>query len=93
MKERVARGEVVDARDIRKHANDVLRLSQLLTPDTRIGVTEKIAVDVGQFLDGVLAEADLDPRAIGIQGTLAEVVARIRGAYTSKILSSDRFLN
>ena len=83
MKERVARGEVVDARDIRKHANDVLRLSQLLTPDTRIAVVETIAADVGRFLDGILAEADMDPRAIGIPGTLADIAARIRSAYTS----------
>ncbi|HEY5101422.1 MAG TPA: hypothetical protein VII70_01460 [Steroidobacteraceae bacterium] len=36
MKQRAARGEPVDARDIRKHANDVLRFSQLLAPETRI---------------------------------------------------------
>jgi len=30
---RKANGENVDAKDIRKHANDVIRLSQLLAPD------------------------------------------------------------
>lgn len=81
MKERAARGEQVDARDIRKHANDVLRLSQLLAPDTRIEVAGKIAADLGRFLDGILAEAEINPGAIGLRGTLAELAERIRTAY------------
>jgi hypothetical protein len=32
--ERQAKGEPIDTKNIRKHANDVLRLSQLLAPDT-----------------------------------------------------------
>ena len=33
MRQRAARGEAIDAREIRKHANDVLRPSQLLAPE------------------------------------------------------------
>jgi len=40
--ERQARGEPVDSKNIRKHANDVLRLSQLLAPDMRIPVVELV---------------------------------------------------
>lgn len=81
MKARAARGEPVDARDIRKHANDVLRLSQLLTPDTRIQAAAKIVVDLNKFLDGILAEGAINPGAIGLQGTLAELTERVRTAY------------
>lgn len=81
MKERVTRGEAIDARDIRKHANDVLRLSQLLAPDTRIEASGKIVADLGQFLDGIVAEGDIHPGALGLNGTLPELVERIRTAY------------
>jgi hypothetical protein len=82
MKARASRGEAVDARDIRKHANDVLRLSQLLAPDTRIDATEKIGADINRFLDGVLAEGDINPADLGLRGSLAEILARVRNAYT-----------
>ena len=36
--ERHAKGGAVDSKSVRKHANDVLRLSQLLAPDVRIAV-------------------------------------------------------
>ncbi len=81
LKQRAARGEPVDARDIRKHANDVLRLSQLLAPETRIQVAAKIITDLNRFLDDILAEGDLNPRALELNGTLAELVWRIRTAY------------
>jgi hypothetical protein len=81
MKARAARGEPVDARDIRKHANDVLRLSQLLAPDTRIPAAGKIVADLRRFLDGILTEGEINPGALGLKGTLAELVERIRTAY------------
>jgi hypothetical protein len=36
----------VDAKDVRKHLNDVLRLSQLLAPATRIALDKKISDDM-----------------------------------------------
>lgn len=82
MKARASRGETVDARDIRKHANDVLRLSQLLAPDTRINATERIGADINRFLDGVLAEGDINPADLSLRGSLAQILARVRNAYT-----------
>ncbi len=82
MKARASRGEAVDARDIRKHANDVLRLSQLLAPDTRINAAEKIGADITRFLDSILAEGDINPADLGLHGSLEEILARVRNAYT-----------
>lgn len=82
MKERASRGESLDSRDIRKHANDALRLSQLLAPNARIQVAAKIAADLNRFLDAILAEADIHPSALGLKGTLSELVERIRTTYT-----------
>jgi len=79
--ERHARGERVDARDIRKHANDVLRLSQLLAPDVRILVAARIAEDLNRFLNGIEADSLIDPKSIKINNSVAEIVERIAQSY------------
>jgi hypothetical protein len=76
------RGEQVDARNIRKHANDVLRLSQLLAPATRIELDEKIAGDMRRFLATAAADTSLDPKALGLgRATLTDLLSRIAQAY------------
>lgn len=79
---RKERGEQVDARNIRKHANDVLRLSQLLAPTTRILLDAKIADDMRRFLNAAAADASLDPKALGLgRATLADLLDRVAQAY------------
>ena len=78
-------GEQVDARSIRKHANDILRLSQLLTPSTRIPLEAKIADDMKRFLDAAAADDSLDPKALGLgRTTLTDFLGRIAQAYGLK---------
>lgn len=79
---RKANGENIDTKDIRKHANDAIRLSQLLAPDSRIELTPKLAADLKQFLDGVAADGTYDPKAIQVPAALAEILARIGRAYS-----------
>lgn len=79
--DRQAKGEQVDSKNIRKHANDVLRLSQLLTPDTRIAVASRIAEDLTRFLDGIEADRSIDPKGIKINNTVAEISERIALVY------------
>jgi len=81
MGERQARGEPVDSKNIRKHANDVLRLSQLLAPELRIAVAPRIANDLNRFLDGIKADRSIDPRSIGIDSSVAEIGERIALVY------------
>jgi hypothetical protein len=71
----------VDSKNIRKHANDVLRLSQLLAPDVRIGVVPRIAQDLSRLLDGIEADRTIDPKSLGINSSVAEMVERIAQAY------------
>jgi len=71
----------VDSKNVRKHANDVLRLSQLLAPDVRIVVAPRIAQDLNRFLDGIEADRSIDPKSIGINSSVAEIVERIVQAY------------
>lgn len=74
-------GEKIDSRDVRKHGNDIVRLSQLLTPDTNIAITRGIASDLSRFLVDVAANGSHDPRAIQIDLALDDVVLRLRRAY------------
>jgi len=47
--------EAVDSKNIRKHGNDVLRLSQLLAETDRINVPRAIRDDLDRFFEGVSA--------------------------------------
>jgi hypothetical protein len=85
LKARNDNGEAVDAKNVRKHANDVLRLAQLLAPDTRIPVVEKIAQDLARFLEGIAADATIDPGALGLRASLPEIAERIRQAFEIRI--------
>lgn len=75
-------GAKVDAKDVRKHLNDVLRLSQLLAPATRIPLVAKIGADMTRFLTAVAADNSIDPKALQLgNATVAALVARIAQAY------------
>ena len=82
LRARRERDEPVDANNIRKHGNDVLRLSQLLAATTRIPVEAKIADDMRRFLHTAAADNTLDPKALGLgRISLADVLDRIAKAY------------
>ena len=67
---------------MRKHLNDVLRLSQLLAQDTRIEVTARIADDLSRFLEALRADDSIDPRTLKLGDvTVADLAARIARAY------------
>jgi hypothetical protein len=78
---RQARGEAVDNKDVRKHANDVIRLSQLLTPDLRVPLPARIADDLNRFLDGLAADRSFDPQSLRIASTIEVIIERIALAY------------
>ncbi len=75
------RGESVDAKNIRKHAYDVLRLSQVLTADSKIEVVARIGEDLRLFLDRIASDGSYDPQAIGMEVTLGVLIERIGQAY------------
>lgn len=82
LSQRREQGAAVDAKDVRKHLNDALRLSQLLAPATRISIATKIADDMARFLALVEADTAIDPKALQLSKvTVAELVARIAQAY------------
>ena len=78
---RKANGETIDTKDIRKHANDAVRLSQLLTPDSRVALAKTVANDLSQFLQSVAADGTYDPKSLQITATTKEILGRIAQAY------------
>jgi hypothetical protein len=67
-------GESIDDRDIRKHKNDVIRLLQLLSPDTRINLPSLIQSDFKTFLEIIKPAFPLDCNSLGLKNMSAERV-------------------
>jgi hypothetical protein len=82
LKARKEGGEAIDSKTIRKHVNDVLRLSQLLAETTRIPVSARIEGDLRRFIREAAKEGTLDLKTVGIRSaSLPEVLGRIGLAY------------
>jgi len=81
LSDRKARGEPVDSKNIRKHANDVIRLSQLLSPEVGIPSSPKIVEDLNRFLTALAADETYSPKSLGFDAPLSEITGRIALAY------------
>ena len=57
-----------DSKNIKKHKNDVFRLAQLITANTRQVLSPEIAEDMKKFLSEIADEA-VDLKSLGIKGT------------------------
>lgn len=68
LKERKSSGEQVDSKNIKKHKNDVFRLAQLITVNTRQALNPEIAEDMKNFLSEMIDE-EVDLKSLGIKGT------------------------
>jgi hypothetical protein len=76
---RAANPGAVDSKHLAKHRNDVLRLSQLLSPDDRIDAEEAIREDLERFFRDVLPEVTaLLLRDLGIDEEPEALIARLR---------------
>lgn len=79
---RKARGEPIDSRNIKKHRNDVLRLSNLLTPTQAVAIPDVIKADLHSFLVALENEANINLRDFDIRNrSLAELVQTLRDIY------------
>ena len=79
--ERHERGEDVSRRDIKKHRNDIIRLSQLISPGARIALSDSIGADMAEFVAQALSDG-AEPKAFGVIGmTLQDVRLLLRAVY------------
>lgn len=68
LKERKLNGEQVDSKNIKKHKNDVFRLAQLITANTKQILSPEIEEDMKKFLLEIADEV-VDLKSLGIKGT------------------------
>lgn len=68
LRERKAKGEHVDSKNIKKHKNDVFRLAQLITNQTRKTLDDIIAKDMKLFLQEMQKEP-FDLKSLDIRTT------------------------
>lgn len=81
LSERKAKGEMIDSKDIRKHRNDVIRLSVLLTGETKIIVPNEIYNDLAAFIEE-MEGMRLDVKQIGIRNqSPKDVFSKIKNTY------------
>jgi hypothetical protein len=82
---RKAKGEKIDSKNIRKHCNDVIRLSSLLTPQTRIEINTKILKDLNDFMEAVKNDETIIPEQLGVKNTTrAALLQRIGASYIQR---------
>ena len=71
-----------DQRDIRKHRNDVFRLYQLITLDTRVRTPDSIKHDLNLFLTQITGDASLDLSGLKPWNiSLEEIVTNLSAIY------------
>lgn len=77
---RKANGENVDSKNIRKHKNDVFRLSTLLTPGAQIEVNPTVWNDLQAFFAAMQTE-QVDTKQLGIARRKEEILAALQDQY------------
>lgn len=85
LRERQQKGESIDSNNVKKHFNDVLRLSQVLPANSRISLPPSILADMQTFLEIASGEPDPTQNLFGKRGpSLVQIVADLRGAFIAK---------
>ncbi|MDP2183769.1 MAG: hypothetical protein Q8K99_14545 [Actinomycetota bacterium] len=79
--DRHERGEDVSRGDIKKHRNDIIRLSQLISPGARIALSDSIGGDLEEFVARALHDG-AEPKTFGVIGmTLQDVRSLLSAVY------------
>lgn len=71
LSDRKKSGEQVDSKDIRKHKNDVFRLTDLINPEEIVPAPEAILQDIKEFVE-CMEEENIDLKQLGIVGRKKE---------------------
>lgn len=72
-------GEQISRGDIKKHRNDVIRLSQLISPEERVELPDAVRADLVDFVGRALHEGS-EPKTFGVVGMTLEDVRSLLGA-------------
>lgn len=81
MRTRRDEGEHIDDAKIRKHLNDVIRLSQLLVPAAPVVLPPRLQEDMRRFLAEAAVEERLNPPDLGVRATREDVLQRLAVSF------------
>lgn len=83
LRERKAQGQHIDEKDIRKHKNDIIRLTALLTGGEQSELPDIVRQDMALFIDSLTGES-VDLKSLKIPGVKFEdVLAVLKQIYLS----------
>ena len=77
---RKSSGENVDSKNIRKHKNDIFRLSSLLSQNSRIHVTSEIYKDIQTFLQAMRQDV-IDTKQLGLTRPKETILKILQSTY------------
>lgn len=80
LSERKSAGEQIDSKDVRKHRNDVFRLTELLNPAETIQAPAAVLEDIHRFIE-LSRDEDFNLKQLGIRMNGDELFDRLRRAY------------
>ena len=74
-------GEHVDSKSIKKHKNDVFRLTELIDPSDRIVAPQQVRLDMQEFIQR-MAEENVDMKQLGLVGkTKDQILSELKDMY------------
>ena len=71
--DRKAAGEHIDSKNIKKHKNDVFRLTELIDPTAKIVAPERVYVDIQEFVQR-MGNENVDIKQLGLAGRTKETI-------------------
>ncbi len=74
------RGEHVDSKDVKKHRNDVLRLSAMISPDMHMELPEVVMNEMAEFLHRLTVTRN-DLVQLGIRRKPDEIIQLLSGLF------------
>jgi len=74
-------GEQIDSINIRKHLKDVVRLSELLTPDRAVSLPPGMAASMRRFLERTAALSDADMTAFESRARFDQAIGRVASTF------------
>ena len=79
--DRKAAGEHVDSKNIKKHKNDVFRLTELIDPTAKVVAPQGVYADIQEFVQRMKKE-NLDIKQLGLVGrTKEKILEELKAIY------------
>ena len=79
--DRKAAGEHVDSKNIKKHKNDVFRLTELIDPTAKIVAPQGVYADIQEFVQRMKNE-NVDIKQLGVVGrTTEKILEELKAMY------------